>query len=90
MNRYKILNHSTYTPPAPGTELWMSEASSPWYIVVVAIATGLRGRWKAYIGFANTVGVEEGAQQVAANGVKISKEVACAHFPQLPPEGFVY
>lgn len=90
MKHYNVLNSTTYTPPSPGTEIWLPEAASPWYIMVVAIATGMRGKWKAYIGFANKETQEDGEQQVASNGVKISKEVACAHFPELPPEGFVY
>jgi len=89
VSNYKILATDYYTPPAPGKGVWEIDGVTAWYIVCVAIETA-HGKWKAYIGFANTVGAEEGAQQAARNGVKLSRSAALGHFPELDSNKFVF
>lgn len=75
---YKILASDWYTP--------MTRMA---VIGVVAIETA-EGKWKAYIGYGNGADEKGDEQIIAAQGSKISKEAACGHFPELPPEGFTY
>lgn len=89
---YKILGSVWYTPPAPGLDAASHAILDlpSWNIGVVAIASGpQKGNWKCYIGFASGRDEKMDEQSIASNGMPISKEVACAHFPHLPKGGFV-
>lgn len=93
---YKILKSYWYTPTFPGLDpLEHVVAHLPTIAVIfVAIETSEK-KWKSYMGW-HPVGpeaTEEGEksveQLIARNGAKVSKEVACAHFPGLDPEGWI-
>lgn len=84
-----ILNSVWYTPPMPGATIL--DGPPPQCIGVVAIASGPeKYSWKAYIGFGFGDNEQIDAQLIARNGVKITKEVACAHFPELSPDNFIF
>lgn len=77
---YDILDATWYTP-----------MTTMAVIGVVAIASGPnKENWKAYIGYGNGADERQDEQQIAAQGAKLSKEAACGHFPNLPPEEFIY
>lgn len=72
---------------------------SDWYtgqqfggaIGFVAIKSGPDlDKWKCYagIGFGGDQSIDE--QMIAGQGAKVTKAVACAHFPALDPDKFVY
>ena len=90
---YRVLGSVWYTPPLPGFDaIDMLATGAPAINVgIVAIASGSDGkRWKCYLGLASGDGGRlDDEQVVATNGVKVSKDVACAHFPQLSPEEFI-
>jgi hypothetical protein len=88
---YKILASDWFTPPLVGI-LYdaLTGISENLCIGVVAIETGT-GDWKAYIGYGTTGDQKRDEQSIAANGSKlVPKSIACAHFPSLDPERFVY
>lgn len=56
----------------------------------VAIKSGPDGNnWKCYAGIGFGADEETDALMIAGQGAKVSREVACAHFPELDPEKFV-
>lgn len=77
---YKILASDWYTDQLGHT------------IGVVAIASGpSKENWKAYIAVVSGINEKFDEQLIAQSGGKLlPASVACAHFPSLPPEGFVY
>lgn len=95
---YKIIGKYWYTPPFPGLDpaahviLGMPNVG----ICVVAIASGpKKDNWKAYIGYVpygddDAEAINHAEQLVARNGAKVEKSVACAYFPRLDPERFVF
>lgn len=59
-------------------------------IGAVAVDVG-RGNWKAYLGVvASGQDEEQDKDWIASGGAKLGKAVACAFFPKLDPERFVY
>jgi hypothetical protein len=87
--KYEILGGVWYTPPIVDIVTDAKVGGAPLCVGVVAIKT--HGGWKCYLGFGGKDVPEElDAQFIAGNGVKVSKEVACAHFPNLKPEEFIF
>ena len=93
MNFSKILGAVWYTPPAPGIDAATHAAMQlPAFSVgVVAVGTGaLQKQWKCYLGLGLGEDEEKETLNIAKYGVKVTKEVACAHFPNLDPAEFVF
>lgn len=86
---YKIIDSVWYTPPGSG----MSIIDAPFYIGVVAIRSGPEDDlWKAYIGICQNFRPNEelDSQYIAAHGVKMTRQVACAHSPELRSQDYLY
>lgn len=58
----------------------------------VAIKSGPgEGDWKCYVGILDDPSDEvEDPQTICANGAKVTREVACAHFPHLDPDKYKF
>lgn len=79
---YEVIGSDWYTPMQPAGQ-----------VGVVAISSGpAKDNWKAYIGVILNGGTTEEIDQqfIAANGAKLPKNIACAYFPDLDPERFIY
>lgn len=93
---YKILGADWYTPPLVGILFdALTGISENLSVGIVAIESGPPAKdgtisWKAYLGYGTSGDEKQDQQSIAANGVKVTKEVASATFPQLPLEGFKY
>lgn len=82
-----ILGATWYAPPMPAVTIL--DGPPPHVIGVVAIQNADPEKtWKARIGYG--LGDEESIDQqlIAKNGARLSKEVACAYFPDLDPHKF--
>lgn len=88
---YRILGSAWHTPPYNGVLSYEFNLSP--CIGVVAIESGPAQKdgtvnWKAYIGYGAGKDEKIDQQRIAANGSRLSKDVACAYFPHLPIEGW--
>lgn len=86
---YKILGSEWYTPPAPGLDAGSHAILGLPSIAIGVVAIASGDKWKCYLGLANGHNVSADEQSIAGNGVKVTKEVAVAHFPELPAGGFI-
>jgi hypothetical protein len=58
-------------------------------VLTVAIECSIKGNWKAYQGvilYAMDEVTEDNIQHIAGRGNKLSKQLACAYFPNLIAE----
>lgn len=97
---YNVVGSEWYTPPAPGFDALTHVVYGAPNIVIVAVAIISHEEsksWKCYIGWhfyeeslSDSEYEKKIEQKIAASGAKVEKEVACAMFPSMDPERFVY
>ncbi len=89
---YKVIGSAWHTPPLDS--LIIDALLQPHICIgVVAIESGPPAEdgtisWKAYIGYGTGLDESSDEQKIAANGSKLTKDVASAYFPHLPLEGW--
>lgn len=99
---YKVLDAYWYTPTFPGADPVLHVAAGLPTIAVVFVAIATRTEeddealgWKCYMGWLPVTeqvnnNHAKAEQLIASQGAKVAKAVACAHFPGLSPDKFVY
>jgi hypothetical protein len=71
--------------------VWYTGMQFGGQIGFVAIKSGPDlDKWKCYAGIGFGGDEQRDAMMIAGQGAKVTKEVACAHFPAQDPDKFVY